>query len=68
MKKPIQSERLADGYWWFREDRFGSFSICQLMGGKWYPTAEVGPVTLEELNRRGWDLHSRVPGQRNKRR
>lgn len=58
---PMRAGRLTDGWYWFREDRFGSFSACQYLEGRgWFPAGEVGPVSLEELSRRGWDLHSRV--------
>lgn len=49
-----------DGFFWFTSERASNPSICQRVGGKWFAINEFGEVTLEELNRRGWQLEGPV--------
>lgn len=47
---------MKDGYYWFTSERASSRAIGQHINGLWYLIGEEKPVTIEELNRRGWDL------------
>lgn len=51
---------MIDGFYWFTSERSSSKAIGQLVDGKWYLINEVGPVSLEEITRRGWDLDERI--------
>lgn len=51
---------LSDGFYWFTSERSSGPTICQYMKGGWYPLNETGPLTLEELKQRGWDLGDRI--------
>ena len=55
---------MKNGYYRFTSERARSKSIAQFLHGEWYCLNEVGPVTMEELNRRGWTLDSRVKGMK----
>lgn len=50
----------GDGYYWFKADRATGRSIAQRISAQWFCVNEVGPVTLEELMRRGWHIDERV--------
>lgn len=50
----------GDGFFWFKSERASWPSVCQRVKGQWYAVNEVGPITLEELNRRGWQLDGPV--------
>lgn len=45
-----------NGFFYFTSERASSRSIAQKIGNLWYAINEKGPVTLEELERRGWKL------------
>lgn len=49
-----------DGYYYFKSERASHRSIAQLCLGNWHTINEEGPLTLEELNRRGWELDEKV--------
>lgn len=51
---------IKNGYYRFTSERASYKSIAQHINGEWFLIGEVAPVTLEELNRRGWDLDSKV--------
>jgi hypothetical protein len=51
---------MPNGYYWFKSERATNKTICQYMNGGWYPTNEIGPISMHELNRRGWTLDKRV--------
>ena len=55
---------MKNGYYFFTSERASNKAIAQHINGEWFCVNEVGPVTLEELNRRGWDLEKRVKGQK----
>ncbi|QIG76918.1 hypothetical protein EVC30_089 [Rhizobium phage RHph_Y1_11] len=57
------ADALKNGYYFFGSERSSSRAICQHINGEWFCVNEVGPVPLEELNRRGWTLEKRVKGQ-----
>jgi hypothetical protein len=54
---------LQNGYYWFTSERSSFMSVGQHINGHWYLVSEEGRFTLEEINRRGWDLLGRIPGQ-----
>ena len=49
-----------DGFYWLTSERTSSPSLVQHIEGKWYCVNEEGPVTMDELNQRGWDLGKRI--------
>lgn len=51
---------LEDGFYWFTSERSSYSSVCQFLNGHWYAMNESGQLTLEGLNRRGWQLGSRI--------
>jgi len=55
---------MKDGYYRFTSERASQKSIAQLIDGRWFCVGEEEPVSLEELNRRGWELDSRVKGMK----
>lgn len=57
----LKDDKLKDGYYWFKCERASERSIAQFIEGKgWFAVNETGPLTLEELNRRGWELDEPV--------
>lgn len=59
-KEEDKGDGLSNGFYWFTSERASCPSICQYLDGGWYPINEHGPITLDELYRRGWDLGKRV--------
>ncbi|QIG69758.1 hypothetical protein EVB81_189 [Rhizobium phage RHph_I46] len=57
-------KKLKNGFYFFTSERASNKAIAQYINGEWFSINEVGPITLEELNRRGWDLEKRVKGQK----
>lgn len=55
---------MKDGYYRFTSERSAQKSIGQLIDGQWYLVNEVGPVSMDEINRRGWTLGRRVKGMK----
>lgn len=55
---------MKDGYYRFTSERAAMKCIAQLVDGRWYLINEIGPVSLEEIQRRGWTLDRRVKGMR----
>jgi len=51
---------MKDGYYRFTSERASFKMIAQLSGGRWYLINQVGPVTMIEINSRGWTLDSKV--------
>lgn len=51
---------MKNGFYRLTSDRASYKSIAQYIDGEWYCINEIGPVTLAELNRRGWNLDTRV--------
>lgn len=51
---------LPDGFYWFRSERSTQPAISQVAGGEIYCFNEAGPVSIDELARRGWVLWKRV--------
>lgn len=45
-----------EGFYWFKCVRIPWRAVCQLWNGEWYTINEAGPITEEELNRRGWEV------------
>jgi len=58
-----KKDTMEDGFYWFDAERSSRRSIGQHINGRWYLVAEEGSFTLEEINRRGWDLSERIEGQ-----
>lgn len=50
----------GDGYYWFKAERATGRSIAQRVNGQWFTVNEAGPITLEELMKRGWHIDERV--------
>lgn len=46
---------IKDGFYWLCSERSSGPSIMQVCLGKIYVINEVGPISLEELERRGWE-------------
>lgn len=55
---------MKNGYYRFTSERASYKSIAQHIDGEWFCIGEVEPISLEELNRRGWDLDKRVKGMK----
>lgn len=55
---------LRDGYYWFKCERASHRTIAQLVKGEWYTTNDVGPIKLEVLNARGWELDEKVKDEK----
>ncbi len=51
---------LENGFYWFIGHRSSYMVICQLMDNQWYTFNEIGPISMEEISRRGWILFSKV--------
>ena len=51
---------VSDGYYWFKSERSIDRSIVQRVGGEWWTVNEVGSITMEELNHRGWYIDEPV--------
>lgn len=49
-----------NGYYRFTSERASYKSIAQYINGDWYLIGEENPVTLEEINRRGWEVEGMV--------
>lgn len=54
---------MENGYYWFTSERASSRSVGQFIDGEWYLINEVGPVSIEEINRRGWNVGKRIKKQ-----
>jgi hypothetical protein len=54
------SEQIKNGYYRFTSERASYKSIAQNIDGNWFLIGEVEPVTMHELNQRGWVLDSKV--------
>ena len=54
------TQALKNGYYRLTSERASYKSIAQFIDGLWYVIGEEGSLTLEDLNRRGWDLDTRV--------
>lgn len=54
---------VKNGYYWFGSERSSTRAVAQHINGEWFVINEVGPITLEELRRRGWELGKRIRGQ-----
>jgi hypothetical protein len=55
MTKPLK-----DGYYRFTSERSSQKCIAQLLNHEWYLIGEERPVTMAEMNRRGWTVDTRV--------
>lgn len=47
---------MKDGYYRFKCERSITKSIAQHIKGRWFLIGEADPVSLDEINRRGWEL------------
>jgi hypothetical protein len=54
---------MKDGYYWLTSERSTLPSIAQCIGRRWYLVGEQGYHSLEEVHRRGWEVHARVKRQ-----
>ena len=59
IKKKHSFGKLGRSWHWFTSERASNPVIVEYLRGDWYPSNE-DPVSMEELNRRGWRWHSQV--------
>lgn len=60
--EPSKDSVLKSGYYWFKCERATDRSIAQYISTKgWFTVNEVGPISIAELNRRGWYLDDPEP-------
>jgi hypothetical protein len=52
-----------NGYYWITSERSSRPAVVQRLNRQWYVIGEGTPVTLEEIHRRGWEIHGLIRGQ-----
>lgn len=51
---------MIDGYYWFTAERSSKPHIAEYIAPHWYAFNEHGPISSDEMKRRGYRLENRV--------
>jgi hypothetical protein len=54
---------MRDGFFWFVSERSSLPAVGQFVKGQLFLVGEEGPVSYEEVKRRGWEIHGLIRGQ-----
>lgn len=58
----MSARQYEPGIYWLRSERSLERRVAQHVNGKWYLLAEADPVTVEEIERRGWYVGKQIKG------